>query len=477
MTADLSRSRRKPQNNGAVDRLPPASPECEQALLGCCLLSPQTVIPEAQARIPTSEVFYDLRCRTIWETLVDMSNDGVGIDVITLQARLKAFGQLEEVGGGAFLSGLPDAVPSAANAGYYLNNIIEKYQLRRMIQVATEVISKAYEHEGEVAEILDWFESEALKVRVTESKSVTKNCGEAVRRAVSTIENYHERRGVITGLSTGLPDFDKMVNGFVPGDLIVIAGRPSTGKSSIAMNIAEHVAIEQGVPVGVYSFEMSEDSLVLRMLCSRARVNLRNIQQGFMAERDFPKITTASSKLYKAPIYINDCPSMTITQIRADARRMWHQLGIRLFIIDYFQRIKLVLAKGETRQSAFADAVGGVKSMARELKVPVVLLSQISRQFEKDGNRKPQLSDMKETGALEEDADIAGLLYRCKLGDDDDPHADAIPVNLLIGKSRNGPTGDVHLTFLRSITRFESATKISGDDVPETQESMNYGTP
>jgi replicative DNA helicase len=251
--------------------------------------------------------------------------------------------------------------------------------------------------------------------------------------------------------------------------MIVIAARPSMGKTSLAMNIAEHVALELKLPVGVFSLEMTAPSLVLRMLCSRSRVNLRNIREGFLAERDFPKLTGAAGKLANAPLFIDDSAGLSILQLRAKARRMTQQYGIKLFVIDYLQLLHSTARRAENRQQEIADISNGIKALAKELKVPVVVLSQLNRELEKDKNRKPRLSDLRESGAIEQDADLVALLYKPSSGDDEDggerDEQEAVAVNLLIAKQRNGPTGDVNLTFLKPYTRFESAAKISAEDV------------
>jgi replicative DNA helicase len=260
-----------------------------------------------------------------------------------------------------------------------------------------------------------------------------------------------------------------MTTGMHGGEMIVIAARPSMGKTSLAMNIAESVAIDQKLPVGVFSLEMSSESLVLRMLCSRARVNLRNIREGFFSERDFPKITSAAGKLAASPLYIDDTAGLSILQLRAKARRMWQQYGIKLFVVDYLQLLHSTSRRADNRQQEIADISNGIKALAKELRVPVIVLSQLNRELEKDKNRKPRLSDLRESGAIEQDADLVCLLYKAATDDDEGPgydERDSVPVNLLIAKQRNGPTGDVHFTFLRSITRFESAAKVSDEDVP-----------
>jgi len=253
--------------------------------------------------------------------------------------------------------------------------------------------------------------------------------------------------------------------------MVVVAARPSMGKTSLAMNIAEHVAIDQGLPVGVFSLEMTSESLVLRMLCSRSRVNMRNVRDGFLAERDFPKLTGAAGKLAGAKLYIDDSSGLSILQLRAKARRMHQQYGVKLFVIDYLQLLHSTARRAENRQQEIADISNGIKSLAKELNVPVIVLSQLNRELEREKNRKPRMSDLRESGAIEQDADLIGLLYKPNADDEDSGGTavaeDAAAVNLLIAKQRNGPTGDVHLTFLKSYTRFESAAKVSGEDVPE----------
>ena len=470
---DLTRTRRQkppPANPAKVDRLPPHSIEAEQGVLGCVLQAPNECLGETIEKFkPGSEVFYDLRHRTIYELLVEMFDRKEAIDLITVQQRLKDHQQLEAVGGLGYLSSLPDAVPSAANLQYYVEIVREKYLLRRMIQACTGVVARVYEHEGEVESLLDEVERDILRISEERVESTATTMKDLVRKAIVTIEDFHQRQGTLTGVGTGFTDLDKMTSGFHEGEMIVIAARPSMGKTSLAMNIAEHVAVDLRLPVGVFSLEMTSDSLVLRMLCSRARVNLRNIRDGFLAERDFPKLTNAAGKLANAPLFIDDTSGLSILMLRAKARRLHQQYGIKLFVIDYLQLLHSTARRAENRQQEIADISNGIKSLAKELKVPVIVLSQLNREVEKEKNRKPRLSDLRESGSIEQDADLVALLYKASTGEDDEgsvPEQDAVPVNLLVAKQRNGPTGDVSLTFLRSFTRFESAAKISSDDVP-----------
>ncbi len=454
----------------AIDRLPPHSIEAEQGVLGCVLLSPNDCLGICIEKFKKGvEVFYDLRHQVVFDTLIEMYDSKQPIDLITLQQKLKDKNQLEPVGGVTYLSALPDAVPSAANLEYYLDIVREKYVLRRMITTCTGVVSKVYDHEGKVDGLLDEVERDILKISEERIEGTSMAMKDLVHRAINTIEDYHQRQGMLTGVGTGFVDFDKMTSGLHGGEMIVIAARPSMGKTSLVMNIVEHVVLEEKLPVGVFSLEMTAESLVLRMLCSRARVNMRNIRDGFLAERDFPKLTGAAGKLANAPLYIDDTAGLSILQLRAKARRMHQQYGIKMVVIDYLQLCNAGQSRVENRQQEVAQISNGVKALAKELNVPVIVLSQLNRELEKDKSRKPRLSDLRESGAIEQDADLIALLYKPDEGKDDDEGGqpqdhEAIPVNLLIAKQRNGPTGDVHLTFFKGYTRFESAAKVA--DVP-----------
>ena len=472
--ADPKKARRKTSATAGtpkVDRLPPHSIEAEQGVLGCVLLSPHDCMGECIEKLKSGpDIFYDVRHRTLFQTLTEMYDQKQAIDLITLQQHLKNIQQLENVGGLAYLSSLPDAVPSAANLEYYLDIVLEKYLLRKMIQTCTGIVGRVFDYEGQVDALLDEVERDILRISEERVAGASLTIKELVNKAISKIEEYHQNHGMLTGVSTGFADFDKMTTGLHAGEMIVIAARPSVGKTSLAMNIAEHVSLEVKVPVGVFSLEMTSDQLVLRMLCSRARVNLRNIREGFLAERDFPKLTGAAGKLAGAPLFIDDSSALSILQLRAKARRMWQQFGIKLFVIDYLQLLNSTSRRVENRQQEIAEISGGIKSLAKELSVPIIVLSQLNRELEKRGpGERPRLSDLRESGAIEQDADLVGLLYRetkNKDGDDEtnEVEQDAIPVKLCIAKQRNGPTGDVALTFLKSYTRFESAAKVSPED-------------
>ncbi|NGO38621.1 replicative DNA helicase [Limisphaera ngatamarikiensis] len=469
----------------SADRLPPHSLEAERGVLGCILLSPNPCMGESLELLKGQpEVFYDPRHQIIYRTLIEMFEQREPIDLITLQQRLKdappwddgrhgtPVNRLEMAGGLAYLASLPDAVPSAANLAYYANIVYEKYLLRRLIQTCTGVIGRVFEYEGNVEELLDEVERDILRISEERVEGGTIPIRDLVREAISTIEKLYTQKGMLSGLPTGFPDLDRLTTGLHGGEMIVIAARPSVGKTSLAMNIAEHVAVDLRLPVAVFSLEMTAASLAMRLLCSRARVNLRNLREGFLAERDFPKLTTAAGKLAGAPLYIDDTSGLSILQLRARARRMAQQHGIRLFVIDYLQLLHSTSRRAENRQQEIADISNGVKALAKELNVPVIVLSQLNRDVEKRGaGEAPRLSDLRESGAIEQDADVVALLYRDTKGrEEDDPARDfdqeAIPVKLYIAKQRNGPTGEIDLVFLRPYTRFESVAKVEAEDLP-----------
>jgi replicative DNA helicase len=473
---DLKKARRKSSTTAGmpkIDRLPPHSIEAEQGVLGCVLLSPHDCLGECIEKLKAGRmVFYDLRHQTLFQALVEMYDEKQAIDLITLQQRLKNNQQIEGAGGLGYISGLSDCVPSAANLQYYLDIVLEKYVLRRMVQVCTEITGRVFDYEGEVDALLDEVERDILRISEDRVSGANLSIKELVNRAITKIEEFHQNQGMLTGVATGYIDFDKMTTGLHGGEMIVVAARPSVGKTSLAMNIAEHVALDLKAPVGVFSLEMTADQLILRMLCSRSRVNLRDIRDGFLAERDFPKLTGAAGKMAGSPLFIDDSAGLSILQLRAKARRMWQQYGIKLFVIDYLQLLHSTSRRSENRQQEIAEISGGIKALAKELNVPIIVLSQLNRELEKRGpGERPRLSDLRESGAIEQDADLVGLLYRdikTKEGEEEPGESDqeAIPVKLFIAKQRNGPTGDVDLTFIKSYTRFESAAKVGPEDVP-----------
>lgn len=458
--------------------MPPHSVEAEKGVLGCVLLSPREGLGACFERFTKGdEFFFDPRHQVIFANIVELCDQQSAVDLITLVTRLQERGVLETVGGYAYLAALMDAVPSAANLGYYLETVREKHLLRRMIHTCTRVVSQAYEPSLNIGVFLDRAEAEILEVNRERNATTTRSINDLVGKAMHRIEYFFNNRGQLSGLATGFPDLDRKTNGLQPGEMIVIAARPSMGKTSLAMNIAEHAAVTLREPVGVFSLEMTAESLVMRMLCSLARVNNHSIREGGLHERDLAQITEATGLLANAPLYIDDTAGLDILQLRARARRMRERHGIKLFVIDYLQLLQSASQRrgDPNRAQEIAEISSGVKGLAKELEVPVIVLSQLNRELERDKTRKPRLSDLRESGAIEQDADVVGLLYKANpkdprepAGSDDDDDAaannDAVPVNLLIAKQRNGPTGDVGLTFFKTCTRFESRSKVHPED-------------
>lgn len=469
---DLQRAERKTRSpSPAPDRLPPHSPEAEQAVLGCILLSPATAVNSLAKCIEAfkdgEKVFYDLRHQTIYRICLELYEDQTEIDLITLVERLKLWELLEQVGGVAYLSVLPDTVPSIENIDEYISILKDKYVMRRMIHTCTDVVGRIYDHEGDVDELMDTCERDVLRISESRTEAPNLTMPVLIQEVIADIEAAHASNGSPTGLTTGFTDFDRMTGGLQGGQMVLIAARPSMGKSSLAMNIAEHVALDLHLGVGVCSLEMTGKELTSRMVASRSRVNIRNMRDGFLADVDYPKITQAAGHLIHAPIYIDDTSGQSILAIRAKMRRWWQAHNIRLGIIDYLQLANALGSKRkfESRQQEVSDISVGIKNLAKELGIPIIALSQMNRDFEKDKNRKPRLSDLRESGSLEQDSDIVCFLYKPQLPEDEELE-DVVPMNLLISKQRNGPTGDVRLTFLKSFTRFETAALVSDDDVP-----------
>ncbi|MBA3386595.1 MAG: replicative DNA helicase [Chthoniobacterales bacterium] len=444
-----------------VGRTLPHSVEAEQGVLGSMLISPQETIAECVEKI-SEQYFYVPAHQTIYSYLVELWNAGQAIDLITFTQVLRDRNVLDAVGGAAFVTSLFTFVPTAANIAYYLEIVREKFILRQIIAAATESVRRAYDEQDEVNNLLDEVEAKILAVGEDRFKGEMPGMKEQVMGALESIEQLWERRGGITGISTGFTELDRMTNGMHEAEMIVIAARPSMGKTALAMNIAEHVAISSKLPVAVFSLEMSSQQLVQRLLCSRARVNLQKVREGFLAERDFPSLTAAASKLAEAEIYIDDSAGLNILELRAKARRLKLQKKIKLIVVDYLQLLRSTTRRAQdNRQLEISEISAGLKGLAKELKVPIIVLSQLNRQPEARSGGKPRLSDLRESGSIEQDADLVGLLVRPELyEEDEEARAEkAGEAELIIAKQRNGPVGEVPLTFLKEFTRFEDRAR------------------
>lgn len=442
----------------SIDRLPPNSPSAERGVLGCILISPNDCLEACMARLTNgAETFYDLRNQVLYKLFLAMRRDLIPIDTVTVYQRLSDAHMLEQIGM-EYLSSLPDSVTSAANLSYYLDIVEEKFIMRKTVQACTEIVGRIYDHKGSLDELMDGVERDIMAIR--KCKHVHEQVGikQLVRDAIGKIEQLFLSKGEISGLKTGFPDLDRCTDGMHGGDMIVVAAFTSVGKSSFAMNVAEHVLLHQHKAVGVFTLEMTAMQLVMRFLCSHARVNLRHVRDGFLTERDFPKLTGAAGKISNAAIYFDDSSDLSIYQLRANARRLKQAHDIQLFIVDYLQ---LLNASGgsrriENRQQEVADISNGIKQMAKELNVPVLALSQLND----DGK-------LRESRAIGMDADGLWQLQRVEERQEDGKARESEPVQLWVRKNRNGPRDVcVNLTFLAPYTRFESAAKIDDSDVP-----------
>jgi replicative DNA helicase len=448
-----------------IHRTLPHSIEAEQGVLGSMLISPREIIAECVEKI-NEEYFYVPAHQTIYVVLVELWNAGQGIDLITFTQVLRDRNLLETVGGASAVTSLFTFVPTAANVTYYLEIVRDKYILRQIIAACTESVRRSFEEQDEVHNLLDEVEQKIFSVGEDRFKGQVLTMKDQVMEAIEAIEHLYERRGGITGISTGFAELDRMTNGLHESEMIVIAARPSMGKTALAMNIAEHVAITEKLPVAVFSLEMSSQQLVQRLLCSRARVNLQKVRDGFLAERDFPSLTAAASKLAEAQIFIDDSASLSILELRAKARRLKAQKDIKLIVVDYLQLLRSTTRRAmDNRQLEISEISSGLKGLAKELKVPVLVLAQLNRQPEARTGGKPRLSDLRESGSIEQDADLVGLLVRPEIyEEDEDARAEkAGEAELIIAKQRNGPVGEIALTFLKEFTRFEDRAR----NVPE----------
>ena len=438
--------------------------EAEQGVLGSMLLSPQDKIAEVVEKI-NENYFYIPAHQTIYSALVDLWNNKQGIDLITFTQALRDRNLLETVGGAAFVTSLFTFVPTAANLAYYLDIVRDKYILREIIAACTEGARRSYEEQDEVENLLDEVEQKIYAVGEDRFKGESLTMKEQVMEAIETINKLWEQKGSLTGLATGFIEFDRMTSGLHSSEMIVIAARPSMGKTALVMNIAEHVAVHEKKSVGVFSLEMSAQQLVQRMLCSRARVNLRKARDGFLADSDFDKIASAAGKLAEADIFIDDTPGLTILELRAKARRLKSRHDVALIVIDYLQLLRSTSRRGqENRQIEISEISAGIKGLAKELKIPILVAAQLNRNPENrtgDSKGRPRLSDLRESGSIEQDADLVGLLVRQEYYADTEEEKDETEgkADLIIAKQRNGPTGDVPLTFIKEFTRFEDRAR------------------
>jgi replicative DNA helicase len=455
-----------PHNSFTARQVPrslPFSEDGEKGVLCSLLLSPRDVADICVLHL-RSEAFYIPAHEIIYSLVLEFGEKSKPIDFIALKQALKDRNQLEEIGGPEYLSDLYNFVPTAANAGYYIDIVREKYVLRRLISACNRLSTQCYDQQGEIDPLLDEAEKEIFAITGEHVKTEIVSTKDLVMAAIEQIEKLYENRGSVTGLPTGFVELDRMTSGLHAAEMIVIAARPSMGKTAFAMNIAEYVAMDIGKAVAVFSLEMSSQQLVQRILCSRAKVDLQRVRNGFLSERDFPNLTAAASQVAAAKMFIDDTPGLTVTELRAKARRIKSQHDIQLIVIDYLQLLRSMSRRAQdNRQLEISEISAGIKALAKELHLPIIVIAQLNRQPDaraKEGGR-PRLSDLRESGSIEQDADLVGLLVRPEYYETDDEAKQerAGEAELIIAKQRNGPTGDVPLTFLKQYTRFESRAR------------------
>ena len=440
-------------------KVPPHSLEAEAAVLGGILIDNAAL--DRIAELLSPEDLYREAHRKILRCALELSQRSEPIDILTLAEALKTRGEIAEVGGAAYLSELADRATSTANIHYYARIVREKAILRGLIATASEIVARGYEAREDVNRFVD--ESEQAIYQIAERKMRTSftRVGDMITDTFRQIELLYERKEMVTGLPTGFLELDRMTAGFQPSDLIIVAGRPSMGKTSFCLNIAEHVAIEKGVGVAVFSLEMSKEQLVLRMLCSQARVDLSKVRTGYLAQKDFPRLAEAAGRIHDAPIFVDDTPALSALELRAKARRLkrMKEANLGLIVVDYLQLMRGSSTRDESREQEISQISASLKALAKELKLPVIALSQLNRQVESRNPPKPRMADLRESGAIEQDADVIAFIYRDEVYN---PQSrDQGVAEILIAKQRNGPVGDVRLAFRSEYTRFENLEELA----------------
>lgn len=438
---------------GLPQKVPPQNLEAEQSILGGILLDNQA-LPSVIETI-NSEDFYKESHRKIFDAICELFERNEPADLITLTNILRARTQLEDVGGVAYLSSLADNVPTSANIEYYSNIVREKSLLRRVIQTATQIVQEGFEEKEEIDTFLDNVERSIFQVSEQRIKRSFFPLKEVITESFETIERLYDRKELITGVSSGFDDLDNLTSGFQPSDLIVIAGRPSMGKTAYSLDIARYAAIENNIPAAIFSLEMSKEQVALRMLCSEAKVDGSALRRGFLKDTDWPKLTTAAGRLSDAPIFIDDSPAPSVLEIRAKARRLKMEREIGLLIIDYLQLVR-GRHGAERREQEISEISRSLKALAKELNIPVIALSQLNRKVEDRQNKRPQLVDLRESGAIEQDADVIIFIYRDEIYNSAEDNPNRGKAEIIVGKQRNGPVGTVHLTFLDKFATFGS---------------------
>jgi replicative DNA helicase len=443
-----------PDVSAAPERTLPHNLDAEKSVLGAILIH-NDAFNHAAELIDSRDFFRDAH-RRIFDKMVALSERGRAIDFITLKDELQRAGELDECGGPTYIAALADGVPRSANVAYYARIVKEKSTLRNLIHSANKILTEAYEAEQEPEVLLDEAERAIFAIAEDRIREGFVPLRDLVQSSFATIEKLQQNKGAITGVPSGFPDLDEMTTGFHPGDLVVVAARPSMGKTSLVLNIAQHVGTHTAMTVGFFSLEMSKEQLFMRMLTSEARIDAHRFRSGYLSEKDYGRLSHALGTLAEAKVFIDDTASIGVLEMRAKARRLQKEHGLDLLIIDYLQ---LMQGRGrfESRQQEVSAISRSLKGLAKELSCPVIALSQLSRAPEGRTDHRPQLSDLRESGAIEQDADLVLFIYRPEVYDKEETRPEDQGIaEIIVGKQRNGPIGGVKLSFLNQYTRFES---------------------
>ncbi|HSW63633.1 MAG TPA: replicative DNA helicase [Dissulfurispiraceae bacterium] len=444
------------QRDVAIDKLPPQNLEAEESVLGAVIFDNEA-FPKAVEHV-SLEDFYKGSHQKIFRAMIDLFERNEPIDIITLSDALRKNGDLEIIGGVPYLSHLANSIPTSANVRYHAKLVREKALLRGLIRTSTEIVAKVYEDTQDAEEMVDQAEKMIFDIAEKRTKVSFVSLKEVIKDTFKTIENLYGKKEAITGVPSGYKDLDEMTAGFQQSDLIIVGGRPGMGKTAFALNIAQHVAIESKEPVAIFSLEMSKEQLAMRMLCSESEVDSSRVRKGFIGRQDWPKLTNAAGRLAEAPIFIDDSAGVTVLEVRAKSRRLkMEHGGLGLIVVDYLQ---LMRGRGnaERREQEISEISRGLKALAKELRVPVIALSQLNRGVESRTDKRPSLADLRESGAIEQDADVIIFLYRDELYNKTTQHKGR--AEIIISKQRNGPTGTVNLTFMAHCTKYADHTDI-----------------
>ncbi len=435
--------------NQAELRLPPQNIDAEKAVLGAMMIDDEAIGVAIEHL--DSFYFYETAHQKIFTAVKDLYASRRNVDLITLSDDLKNKAVLDSIGGSVYLTELADFVPTAANVKYYIDIVKEKGIQRQLIKNSTEIISKSYGTNVNVDELVDAAEQLIFEIATAKQKQQAVHIKDVIKSAIETIDNLYQRKESITGVPTGFADFDRLTSGLQKSDLVIIAGRPSMGKSALAVTIGEYAAVDKNVPVAIFSLEMSKEQLVQRMLCSQARVDAHKVRTGFLSPSEWPLLTKAAGRLSNVPLFIDDTPAISALELRAKARRLKASQNIGLIIVDYLQLMQASV-RVESRQQEISEISRSLKALARELNVPLIAISQLSRAVESRQDHRPQLSDLRESGAIEQDADVVVLLVREEYYNPTEENRGI--ATAIIAKQRNGPTGDVKLKFFKEYVKF-----------------------